>query len=29
LDFDVTSSTVDYFVGIAGFKYRTFEILAL
>lgn len=29
LDFDVTSSTVDYFIGVAGFKYRTFEILAL
>lgn len=26
LDFDVTSSAVDYFVGIASFKYRTFEI---
>jgi hypothetical protein len=26
LDFDVTSSAVDFFVGIASFKYRTFEI---
>jgi hypothetical protein len=29
LDFDVTSSAVDYFVGIASFKYTTFEIEAL
>ena len=26
LDFDVTSTTVEYFVGIASFKYRTFSI---
>lgn len=26
LDFDVTSSAVEFFVGIAAFKYRTFEI---
>jgi hypothetical protein len=26
LDFDVTSSAVEFFVGIASFKYRTFEI---
>lgn len=26
LDFDVTSSAVEYFVGIAAFKYKTFEI---
>lgn len=26
LDFDVTSSSVEYFVGIASFKYRSFEI---
>lgn len=25
-DFDVTSSAVEYFVGVASFKYRTFEI---
>ena len=29
LDFDVTSSAVDYFVGVASFKYTTFEIEAL
>ncbi len=29
LDFDITSSTVDYFVGVASFKYTTFEIEAL
>lgn len=29
LDFDVTSTTVDYFVGIASFKYKTFEIEVL
>lgn len=29
LDFDITSPTVDYFVGIAGFKYRTFTIETL
>lgn len=29
LDFDITSSAVEYFVGIASFKYRTFEIEAL
>lgn len=29
LDFDITSQAVDYFVGIASFKYRTFEIEAL
>ena len=29
LDFDVTSQAVDFFVGIASFKYRTFEIEAL
>ena len=29
LDFDITSSAVDYFVGIASFKYRTFEVEAL
>ena len=29
LDFDVTSSSVEYFVGIASFRYRTFEIEAL
>lgn len=29
LDFDVTSSSVDYFVGIASFKYTTFTIEAL
>jgi len=26
LDFDITSSTVEYFVGIASFKYTTFEV---
>lgn len=26
LDFDITSSAVEYFVGIAAFKYKTFEI---
>lgn len=29
LDFDITSSTVDYFVGIASFKYKQFEIEVL
>ncbi len=29
LDFDVTSSAVEYFVGIASFKYTTFTIEAL
>ena len=29
LDFDITSSSVEFFVGIASFKYRTFEIEAL
>lgn len=29
LDFDVTTSTVEYFVGIASFKYKTFEVEAL
>lgn len=29
LDFDVTSSAVEYFVGIASFKYRSFTIEAL
>lgn len=29
LDFDVTSTTVDYFVGIASFKFKTFEIEVL
>ena len=29
LDFDITSQAVDYFVGIAAFRYRTFEIEAL
>jgi hypothetical protein len=29
LDFDITSSTVEYFVGIASFKYKTFDIEAL
>lgn len=29
LDFDVTTTTVDYFVGIASFKYKTFEIQTL
>lgn len=26
LDFDITSSSVEYFVGVAAFKYKTFEI---
>lgn len=29
LDFDVTSTSVEYFIGIASFKYRTFSIEAL
>lgn len=29
LDFDVTSSAVEFFVGIASFKYKTFEIETL
>jgi len=29
LDFDITSQTVDYFVGIASFKYTSFEIQTL
>lgn len=29
LDFDITSTTVDYFIGIASFKYRNFTIEAL
>lgn len=29
LDFDITSSSVEYFVGIASFKYKTFTIEAL
>lgn len=29
LDFDVTSTAVDYFVGVASFKYKTFDIEAL
>lgn len=29
LDFDITSASVDYFVGAASFKYKTFEIEAL
>lgn len=29
LDFDITSSSVDFFVGVASFKYTTFEIEAL
>ena len=29
LDFDITSSTVEYFVGVASFKYTSFEIEAL
>ena len=29
LDFDITSSAVDYFVGVAAFKYKTFEIESL
>ena len=26
LDFDITSSAVEFFIGIATFKFRTFEI---
>lgn len=26
LDFDITSAAVEYFVGVASFKYRTFEV---
>lgn len=29
LDFDVTTASVEYFVGIASFKYKTFEVEAL
>ena len=29
LDFDITSSSVDYFVGIASFKYKLFDIEVL
>ena len=29
LDFDITSNSVDYFVGIASFKYKQFEIEVL
>ena len=29
LDFDITSASVEYFVGIASFKYKTFDIEAL
>lgn len=29
LDFDITSGAVDFFIGTASFKYRTFEIEAL
>ena len=29
LDFDITSSSVEYFVGIASFKYKLFEIEGL
>jgi len=29
LDFDITSSSVEYFVGIASFKYKMFDIEAL
>jgi len=29
LDFDITSSSIEYFVGIASFKYRTFDIQTL
>jgi hypothetical protein len=29
LDFDVTVSAVDYFVGVASFKYRSFEIASV
>ena len=29
LDFDITSASVEFFIGIATFKYRTFEVEAL
>lgn len=29
LDFDVTVSAVDYFVGVASFKYKSFEIVGV
>ena len=29
LDFDITSASVEFFVAIATFKYRTFEVEAL
>ena len=29
LDFDITSQSVEYFVGIASFKYTTFEVKKL
>ena len=29
LDFDITSTAVEYFVGIASFKYKQFEIEVL
>lgn len=29
LDFDITASSIEYFVGIASFKYRTFDIQTL
>lgn len=29
LDFDITTSSIDYFIGIASFKYRTFDIVTL
>ena len=29
LDFDITSGAVEYFIGIATFKYRSFEVEAL
>ena len=29
LDFDITTQTVDYFVGVASFKYTSFEIQTL
>ena len=29
LDFDITSSSVEYFVGVASFKYTTFEVRTL
>ena len=29
LDFDITSASVEYFVGIASFKYKSFDIEAL